>query len=634
MKNGPDKKNSLKGVSLNRGQKKSNTGKGRLLNEVINDNEKKYKILFENAPVGISIIDSDWKIIEANSAFMKIARISKKDLLEDLYTKRKFIYSDGREMTPDELPTLTSLSKKIPVKNVVIGLVGNDNVVSWVQFSLAPLDKNRQFGVVIIQDITDRKNLEIKLTANEKKYRTFFENSLDAIMITSPDGSIYSANNAACKMLGWSEEDICRLGREGIVEQTPQLLESLRIRKETGKFIGELMFVKRNGIKFPVEISSSVFTDSDGRELTTVTAREITERKKAEEKIRNASHYARTLIEASLDPLITINYEGKITDVNSSTEKITGMKRVKLIGSDFSDYFTEPDKAREGYRIVFSKGVVKDYPLRILHTSGRAIDVLYNATLFKNEDGKVQGVFAAARDVTDHKKMEMELRNSKELLEKLNLHLQEIREDERSQIALNLHDDLGQRLTALYLDIAWLKSRIGVQSLAVRKKLEEVSQLINETIEGVKEFSSFLRPAILFDLGLVPAINEQLGKFKKQTGIICHFYCEPEEFIIDDRLALVLYRILQEALTNISRHAGASKTEITLRMLKNTIVMLIKDDGIGIDKDKINSLTSMGIAGIKERLKSVNGRVLIEGEKGVGTIMKVLIPFKKEENHD
>jgi signal transduction histidine kinase len=243
----------------------------------------------------------------------------------------------------------------------------------------------------------------------------------------------------------------------------------------------------------------------------------------------------------------------------------------------------------------------------------------------------VQGVFAAARDITDHKKMEVELRNSKELLEKLNLHLQEIRENERSQIALNLHDDLGQRLTALYLDVAWLKSRIGVQSLAIRKKMEEISQLINETIEGIKEFSSFLRPAILFDLGLVPAINEQLGKFKKQTGIICLFYCEPEEFIIDDRLALVLYRILQEALTNISRHAGASTTEINLRVLKNTIVMVIKDDGIGIDQDKINSLTSMGIAGIKERLKSVNGRVLIEGEKGVGTIMKVLIPLKKRE---
>jgi signal transduction histidine kinase len=300
-----------------------------------------------------------------------------------------------------------------------------------------------------------------------------------------------------------------------------------------------------------------------------------------------------------------------------------------LIGSDFADYFENPDQAKTGYETVFSKGIVKDYPLTILHSGGRRIKVLYNATLFKNENGEVQGVFAAARDITKVKKIEENLIKSKKMLEKLNQHLVEVRENERNQIALNLHDDLGQKLTAINLDIAWLKSRIGVQSKSVREKLEEMSTMIKETIESIKETSSFLHPAILFDLGLVPAIKSQLGKFEKQTGIKCHFYFRPQEFLLEDRLALILYRILQESLTNIARHSGASEADVNLYVLTNKIELIIKDDGVGIEKNKVNSIKSMGVAGIKERVKSVNGKITIISVHGSGTLIKVAIPLQK-----
>jgi len=129
-------------------------------------------------------------------------------------------------------------------------------------------------------------------------------------------------------------------------------------------------------------------------------SKDISERMKMEQEIRDASLYTRNLIEASLDPLITISPDGKITDVNKTTEEVTGVSREGLIGSDFSDYFTEPEKAREVYKQVFSQGIVKDYLLTIRHSSGRTIDVLYNASIYKNETGEVQGVFAAARDIT------------------------------------------------------------------------------------------------------------------------------------------------------------------------------------------------------------------------------------------
>ncbi|MBA4370174.1 MAG: hypothetical protein C0418_01160 [Coriobacteriaceae bacterium] len=130
---------------------------------------------------------------------------------------------------------------------------------------------------------------------------------------------------------------------------------------------------------------------------------------KTAEALRASSRYARSLIEASLDPLVWISPDGKITDANKAAEKATGVRRKRLIGSDFHDHFTEPEKARAGYERAFSHGVVKDYPLTIRHSSGRTTDVLYNASVYKDEAGEVQGVFAAARDITESKRKDKEL---------------------------------------------------------------------------------------------------------------------------------------------------------------------------------------------------------------------------------
>ena len=124
------------------------------------------------------------------------------------------------------------------------------------------------------------------------------------------------------------------------------------------------------------------------------------------EAARRASAYSRSLIEASLDPLVTISPSGQITDVNSATEIVTGIPRLSLIGSDFSTYFTEPEEARKGYLQAFKEGQVRDYPLAIRHSDGHITHVLYNATVYKDEDGEVQGVFAAARDITESRKIE------------------------------------------------------------------------------------------------------------------------------------------------------------------------------------------------------------------------------------
>jgi PAS domain S-box-containing protein len=479
-----------------------------------------------------------------------------------------------------------------------------------------------------------RKQAEEALKEREAEYRSLFENSIMGISQSKPGGGFIRVNNAYAEMYGYP--DAASMMKEHslsakLYSNPDDRLKVIEILNKSGYMPPtEFELNRRNGEKFWALVAAKQVKDNKGTLLYLQAEHfDITSRKKLENEMYSASLYTRNLIEASLDPLVTINSDGKITDVNSSTEKTTGLTRRELIGSDFSNYFTEPDKAREGYKIAFLKGEIKNYPLTILHKDGSTIDVLYNAALFKNEAGEVQGVFAAARDITIQKKMEKKLRKSKKLLEKLNHHLTLVRENERSQIAMNLHDDLGQRLTALFLDLAWLKSRIGVQSPAVRKKFDDIITEINETIEGVKEISTFLRPTILYDLGLVPAITSQLSKFENQSGIKCYFYYDSDEFEVDDTISLIFYRIIQESLTNIARHSGASAMELSLKKLRDAIEMTIKDDGVGIDIQKVNSLTSMGIQGILERVKSAKGEVSIKGVKGSGTTIKVVIPAKR-----
>ncbi|HOO56755.1 MAG TPA: PAS domain S-box protein [bacterium] len=264
-----------------------------------------------------------------------------------------------------------------------------------------------------------RKHIEDKLRENEEKFRIIFEQSTVGKSLTAPDGKLLSTNKAFADMLGYTVEELQELDFASLthpddVAESMAWVRDMLANKDVD-IHKEKRYIHKNGSVVWTDVSTTLHRDDSGTPRYFITSiNNITERKKMEQSLHAAGAYNRSLIEASLDPLVMIGPEGKITDVNRATEEATGYTREELIGTDFSGYFTEPEKADEGYRHVFSEGAVRDYKLEIKHRNGGTMSVLYNASVYSGEEGKPIGVFAAARDVTERIKSETALRASEE----------------------------------------------------------------------------------------------------------------------------------------------------------------------------------------------------------------------------
>ncbi len=245
------------------------------------------------------------------------------------------------------------------------------------------------------------------LTGADEPYRIMLEQMSEGAASVSSDGVILYANRRLAEMLALALSDLVGSPIDRLVapDQRASLAHLFDIQNGEDRSSGEFRLVAADGRRVDVNLSVTPLP-AGTNSAWSVVATDITERVRRDARLREASEYARSLIEASLDPLVTISAEGKITDVNEATVRITGIARAGLIGTDFSEYFTEPDKAREGYRRVFAEGSVVDYPLTIRRPAGVLTDVLYNGSVYRDASGNALGVFAAARDVTDRKRAE------------------------------------------------------------------------------------------------------------------------------------------------------------------------------------------------------------------------------------
>lgn len=286
----------------------------------------------------------------------------------------------------------------------------------------------REFNVML--DAVAARDLELR--ASETRYRSLIEKVQAAILLHDALGCILASNSLAQELLGLSGEFLLGktlddpywhfLREDGSVMPVAEYPVSVVLA--TGQPLRDrvagISCPDREYVSWVLVNAEPEYENSEKVARVIVSFVDITERKRGEEASRKAGAYTRSLIEASLDPLVTIGPDGRITDVNAATESVTGYSRMELVGTDFSDYFTEPEKARAGYRHVFQEGLVRDYPLEIRHREGRVTAVLYNASVYRDEAGQVLGVFASARDITERQRAEAKERLLSAIVESSN----------------------------------------------------------------------------------------------------------------------------------------------------------------------------------------------------------------------
>jgi PAS domain S-box-containing protein len=486
---------------------------------------------------------------------------------------------------------------------------------------------NGLFGTV--QDITERKQAEEKLQKSELKYRNLIEQAPYIIFVVDAEGNLLFVNQAGQKMLGYSEDELLKMKSVDTYPAGEMTIGNRRLKEMRALRAGEIMHFERlmrrkDGKLFPVEISIGALEDGN----THAIIRDITERKKAEKSlILEKENFRHSLDDSPLGVRI-VTKEGNTIYCNQTIlnyygyESLEELQKTLLKDRYTPDSFAEAQKRkRQRKRGDFS---ATDYEISIVRKNGeiRHLKVFRKKVLW-DDLWQFQIIYD---DITERKKADEEIRKSKKLLEDLHKHLNEILENERASISREIHDQIGQSLTALKLDLNWMHKYIIINPESVAK-LEGMIELISNTIKDVQRISSDLRPGILDDLGLAAAVEWYCDEFEERTGIRCTLKLKDSTYD-DSRKNIIFFRILQEALTNVIRHANASSVNIILHQSKKGTTMTIQDNGIGMLPGKAESDKSLGLVGMRERVKQFNGKIVFSLKKGEGTKLIIFIPSK------
>ncbi|MDI1231820.1 MAG: PAS domain S-box protein [Methylobacter sp.] len=495
-------------------------------------------------------------------------------------------------------------------------------------------------------DITERKRVENELKASEAKFRSIIEVSPVPMALNDNALNITFLNPAFVQTFGYTLADIPTLAawwqkaypdpdyRQWMETAWQTSMETAR-REQTEFVPLELAICcKDNSVKTVMATAAAINHDFSGVHL--VILYDISERKNAENKAQTASQYARSLIEASLDPLVTISAEGKITDVNVATEQVTGVVRGELIGSDFVNYFTDPKKAYEGYQQVFSQGFVTDYPLAIHHVSGKVTDVLYNASLYRDSSGNILGVFAAARDITEFKQIEAELIRSNAELE---------------QFAYAVSHDMRQplRMVSSYLTL--------IEQALAGKLDEETQQCFDFALNGAKRMDAMILS--LLDYSRIGRVSADKTRISSKTALdealaflgpeisACGGAVKvsgewPELLASPDELTRLLQNLIGNGL-KYHRDGQPSAVDVHGEVRSAVLRVEVRDQGIGIAPDQMDRLfkvfsrlqarsrfegTGVGLALCRKIVEHHGGSIGVESEgEGHGCVFWFELPL-------
>ena len=401
----------------------------------------------------------------------------------------------------------------------------------------------------------------------------------------------------------------------------------------------DLHGLRASGEEFPIDASISQI-EGGGRKLFTVIVRDVSARKAAEHQLQRAleersaaSQRLEGIIQSAMDALITIDREQRIVVFNEAAERIFRCAASDAIGMPLERFIPERFRAahrrhidRFGETGVTTRSMGATIELFGVRADGEEFPI--DASISQVAVGGEKLYTVILRDISARKAAEDALRRSHEELREMSAVMNEVREAERTRVARELHDELGQLLTAVKMDIAWLAARLPRELPALLQRSEKMKQLVDTTVAAVRSISADLRPVMLDDLGLMPALENLLSDFSARTNIATSLDASSHEVEFGEPLATSVYRVVQEALTNVARHAGASEVELTVKLETDSIYVRVRDNGKGLPPQSVQT-RSFGLLGIKERAQTLGGRAQIYSPPQGGTIVEIDVPVAR-----
>jgi PAS domain S-box-containing protein len=481
----------------------------------------------------------------------------------------------------------------------------------------------------VVRDITERKRLEQQLQLKEFA----IEHAQDAIFLidnTTNYRFIY-VNEEACRSLGYSRDELLGFTPRDIDQDlTPEDAISLRENTHKGFLSFETRHRRRDGSSFPVELRSSEF-DFNGQKMSMVMARDITVRKRMEQDSIQRESELRSVMESSPDTIIRYDREGRIAYANSKLLRMFGTPTSSIIGKLPHEvwpdrHFTEVDKAI--FRVLETKVETRVEVQRVINDALQVLEIRLAPEL--NTLGEIIGVIAFGRNITALRLIEKAIEESHTQLRGLMAQREQAREEERKLIAREIHDELGQILGGLHINIGLVAEKCAAHSEKLREHFQESVILINQAIGVTRNVAATLRPVEL-DMGIAISLEWLVNRFAIYTGIQCELYVEDLKSELDEANVVAFFRIVQESLTNVARHAQASKLSITLKREGDDMVLKIHDNGRGFEMSE-KKVDSFGLVGMRERTFLLRGSFSMNSRPGDGTEIVVSIPLSMEKS--
>ncbi len=456
------------------------------------------------------------------------------------------------------------------------------------------------------------------------------------VTVRDSEGRILYANPAEAAMHGYTLEEMSELSARQLA---PEQYWRVERRPDSSWLLGwqrERLNRRKDGSIFPVQLTSVALRDDDDKPVAVATiCEDISDRKQIEEALRRSEEHYRGLFHAAKDAIIVLDPDDYLVlDVNPRACQVYGYGRAELVGMSLRAICRDFARERDHIGEVLERE--PGHSFETIHRAKDGVELVLEVTASVLQQGGRDVILSINRDISERKLAEEALETSREQLRNLAEHLQTAREEERMAVARTIHDELGEVLTALKMDVAWVGARLPETVERGRDKIAGMTALIDQGVATVQRLSTELRPSILDDLGLQAATEWYVKDFAARTGIECRLELADPELELDRHRSTALFRILQEALTNVARHAGAGRVAVRLGPDDGAVELSVRDNGKGIGRDAVRSHRSFGLLGIRERTAVLGGEAVIARLPDGGTEVLARIPLPAESGgvHD